>query len=350
MGVTGTALDWFRSYLTNRTFAVSAGNVSSGFANLTCGVPQGSILGPLLFCLYLLPLGHVIRNFNVSFHFYADDTQIYFSFDPSDPSTVSPLSPLITCLSAIKSWMSDNFLMLNEDKTEVIVFGPKSHREAVSQLLHSQGLKCTNEVKNLGVFFDSDLNFSKHFSNITKTAIFQIRNIAKIRSFISFTDAETLIHAFVTNHLDYCNSLFSGLPKSSLNRLQIIQNTAARVLTKTRKFDHITPVLATLHWLPVSFRIDFKIALLVYKSLNGLAPFYIFNLLSPHIPTRNLRSANKLLLSPPPKPKRVTEGGRSFAARAPPLWNQLPLEIKMAPSVATFKTLLKTHFYRQAFT
>ena len=349
--MTGTALDWFRSYLNNRSFAVSVGNMSSGYADLTCGVPQGSILGPLLFCLYLLPLGNVIRNFNVSFHFYADDTQIYFSLDPPDTATASPLSvlsPLISCLAAIKSWMSDNFLLLNNDKTETIVFGPKSKRDVVKQLLLDQGLICANEVRNLGVLFDSDLNFSKHFSNITRTAICQIRNIAKIRSFISFTDAQTLIHAFVTNHLDYCNSLFSGLPKSSINRLQLIQNTAARVLTKTRKSDHITPVLRSLHWLPVPFRINFKIVLFVFKSLNGLAPVYIFNLLSPHNPPRNLRSANKLLLDPP-STNLVTEGDRAFAATAPFLWNQLPLVIKRATSVPIFKTLLKTHYFRLAF-
>ena len=244
--------------------------------------------------------------------------------------------------------MSDNFLMLNSEKTETIVFGPKSQRDDVNQMLLAQGFICTNEVKNLGVLLDSDLNFSKHFSNITRTAIYQIRNIAKIRSFISFTDAQTLIHTFVTNHLDYCNSLFSGLPKTSINRLQLIQNTAARVLTKTRKFDHITPVLASLHWLPVTFRIDFKILLFVFKSLNGFAPAYIFNLVSPYTPSRSLRSADKLLLTPYTA-NRVTDGGRAYAARAPYLWNLLPFEIKNATSVSTFKTLLKTYYYRLAF-
>ena len=351
VGVKGTALDWFRSYLQNRTFAVSMGTASSKYADLTCGVPQGSILGPLLFCIYLLPLGQVIRGFNVSFHFYADDTQIYFSIDPSISTTASqpcPVSPLLTCLAAIKSWMSNNFLMLNNDKTEVIVFGPKTHREGISQLLNTQGLQCTNEVRNLGVIFDSNLNFSKHFSNITKTAIYQLRNIAKIRSFISFSDAQTLIHAFVTTHLDYCNSLFSGLPKTSINRLQLIQNTAARTLTRTRKYDHITPVLTSLHWLPVAFRIEFRINLFVFKSRNNLAPTHICDLLTPYIPERNLRSADNLFLTHT-NINLVTEGGRAFTAKAPSLWNKLRLEIKQATSLPTFKRLLKTHYFRLAF-
>ena len=162
--------------------------------------------------------------------------------------------------------------MLNNDKTEVMVFGPRAHRDSISKTLVSQGLQCTHEARNLGVIFDSDLNFSKHFTKITKSAITQIRNIAKIRSFLSFSDAEILIHAFVSSHLDYCNSLFAELPLKSINHLQLVQNTVARVLTRARKYDHISPVLASLHWLPVVFRIDFK-------SLNGLAPSYITNLL-----------------------------------------------------------------------
>ena len=128
----------------------------------------------------------------------------------------------------------------------------------------------------------------------------------------------------------------------------MVQNSAARLLTNTRKRDHITPILAALHWLPVSYRIDFKILLITFKALHGLAPVYIADLLEPHKPVRSLRSSDKALLDPP-NTSCVTRGDRAFAARAPLLWNALPLNLRLAESVSSFKSLLKTHLYVKCF-
>ncbi len=116
---------------------------------------------------------------------------------------------------------------------------------------------------------------------------------------ISVSDAEKLVHAFMTSRLDYCNALLGGCPTSSINKLQIVQNAAARALTRSRKYDHITPILQSLHWLPIKFRISYKILLLAYKALNDLAPAYLTNLLSRYNPTRSLRSQNSGLLVVP---------------------------------------------------
>ena len=121
------------------------------------------------------------------------------------------------------------------------------------------------------MFLDPDLNFESHINNITSCAFYHLRNISKVCPLLTQADTEKLVHACITSRLDYCNALFTGLSKKNLNRLQIIQNSTARVLTKTKKRAHITPILKSLHWLPVSFRIDFKILLLVFKALNGLA-------------------------------------------------------------------------------
>lgn len=115
VGLSGTVLNWFKSYLTNRLFCVSGNNYFSKFSKVPYGVPQGSVLGPVLFSLYMLPLGHIIERHGVSFHCYADDTQLYVSFKPSEQDQLSGIS---NCIQDVKDWMSQNFLQLNDDKTD----------------------------------------------------------------------------------------------------------------------------------------------------------------------------------------------------------------------------------------
>ena len=148
--------------------------------------------------------------------------------------------------------------------------------------------------------------------------------------------------------IDYCNSLLYGIPDKLLNHIQRIQNYAARVVLRLHKFSHITPALATLHWLPVNRRIDFKIALLVYKALNGQAPAYIADLLQPYDPPRKLRSADKQLLSQPPC-RLKSYGDRAFCCAAPVVWNNIPHSVKTVKTVDSFKVKLKTHFYSVSF-
>ncbi len=143
---------------------------------------------------------------------------------------------------------------------------------------------------------------------------------------LTVSDDENLVHAFMTSRLDYCNALLSGCPASSRNKLQIVQN-AARVLTRSRKYDHITPILQSLHWLPIKFRISYKIILLAYKALNGLAPAYLTNLLSRYNPTHSLRLQNSGLLVFP-RIAKFTKEGRTCSYLPPKLWNRLPDNIR----------------------
>ncbi|XP_051234107.1 galanin receptor type 1b isoform X2 [Dicentrarchus labrax] len=348
IGIKGTALTWFKSYLSDRTQFVHVNDESSINTKVSHGVPQGSVLGPILFTLYMLPLGNIIRNHSINFHCYADDTQLYLSIKPNE---INQLSKLQTCLKDIKSWMTCNFLMLNSEKTEILVLGPKNLRDSLSKdivTLDGINLASSTTVRNLGVIFDQDLSFNSHIKQTSRTAFFHLRNIRKIRHILSQTDAEKLIHAFVTSRLDYCNSLLSGCPNKSIKTLQLIQNAAARVLTGTRKRDHISPVLATLHWLPIKCRIEFKILLLTYKALHGQAPSYLKELIVPYYPTRTLRSLNAGLLVVPIVSKSRT-GARAFSYQAPLLWNQLPVVVREADTLTTFKSRLKTFLFDKAY-
>jgi len=168
----------------------------------------------------------------------------------------------------------------------------------------------------------------KHIKSSCKSSHYHIRNIAKIRKYIDEESVKIVVHAFVTAKLDSCNSLLYGLPK----HLQSIQNTAARVVTRTRKFDHITPVLKQLHWLPVCYRIIFKILPLVYKALNGTAPYYISGLLKYNTSQRKLKSSSQNLLVTP-KVRLKTYGERAFVVAAPRLWNSIPLELRSSSSI-----------------
>ena len=177
---------------------------------------------------------------------------------------------------------------------------------------------------------------------------YHLRNIARIRKFISLKTTETLVHAFVNSKLDYCNSLTYDLPKYLLQKLQYVQNAAARHITGIQKHDHITPILMDLHWLPVNERIQFKTLLLTFKSLNGLAPVYIDEMIQCYVPNRKLRSSSAFLLKQN-KWNLMSYGFRTFTVAAPFLWNSLPLEVKSSPSLNIFKSKLKTHLFKCAF-
>ncbi|KAL2089166.1 hypothetical protein ACEWY4_016065 [Coilia grayii] len=294
----------------------------------------------------MLPLGNIIKKHNIDFHSYADDTQLYISVEPNKTTA---LQSLTSCLSAVTHWMSNNFLKLNESKTELLLIGPKDKQEALLPSLGNLNQYVREQVTSLGVILDSDLSPKPHINKVTKTAYFHLRNIAKVRPFLTKPDTEKLVHAFITSRLDYCNALFTGLPKKSIEKLQLIQNSAARLLTKTRKMEHITPVLAELHWLPVSYRIDFKVLLLVFKAVNGLAPCYIADALSSYTPARALRSADAGLLRIPDAPsKRIRDS--AFSYYAPRTWNALPQHIREAESIDIFKRQLKTYLFNQAYT
>ncbi len=177
VGICGSVLKWSKSYLNNITFSVCVDGCSSSKSVLTCGVPQGYILAPILCSLYMLPLGSIFNKHKVSFHCYADDTQIYVPFKQNDNQN---LSVLTVCLSDIKAWMSLIFLNLNESKTEAIVFGSLAVSGNIQQVLGDLAAYVKPSVKNV---FDSALTFDKQVNAVVKSSFFQLRLLAKVKFF-----------------------------------------------------------------------------------------------------------------------------------------------------------------------
>uniref|UniRef100_A0A8C8DX31 Reverse transcriptase domain-containing protein n=1 Tax=Oryzias sinensis TaxID=183150 RepID=A0A8C8DX31_9TELE len=346
IGLSGSVLHWFSSYLSGRNFSVMANHQMSQSADLLYGVPQGSVLGPVLFLLYMIPLGRIIQDFSdVSYHLFADDIQLYCSFKPSE---THKLDSLMNCLMQIKQWLCKNSLQLNSEKTETLVVAPDDAIPGIKQHLGSLGQDVKPSLRNLGVIFDKDMSLEQHSKQLIRNCFFQLRNISKLRKMVSYEDLELLIHAFVSTRLDYCNSLFSCLNKKELSRLQLIQNSAARILTRTKRRDHISPILKALHWLPVAYRYQYKILVLTFRALHSQAPPYVCDLIAPYRPSRSLRSADQNLLMVP-RTRFRTRGDRSFQAVAPKLWNELPLSLRSLDSVNSFKSQLKTFYFCKAF-
>ncbi len=179
-------------------------------------------------------------------------------------------------------------------------------------------------------------------------AFYHIKNIGSIRNHLTQEATVTLVHAHVTSRLDYYNALLYDLSDKILYKVQKTQNTAPRVVTGTYKFEHIAPVLNNLHWLPVKFRINFKILLLTFKAYHGLAPSYLCDLIDKKLPTCSLRNYDDFLLVEP-KTKFNTYGDRAFSKAAPFLWNPLPIDIHRSPNVACFKQRLKTYLFKLPF-
>ncbi|KAK6191060.1 hypothetical protein SNE40_002808 [Patella caerulea] len=199
--------------------------------------------------------------------------------------------------------------------------------------------------KNLGVLLDSGLTFTKQVDDLCRKCYCHLKNISSIRHVLTQDSASALARSLILSRLDYCNSLFTGLPQNQLNRFQRIQNITARMVTRSPYHCHITPVLQALHWLPVSARIDFKVLCLTYQCVSGEAPDYLFNLIQQYIPKRHLRSYNfnQLVV---PKGKLASFGQRAFAVAAAEKWNSLPVELRFVTTLPIFKSRLKTHLFK----
>jgi exonuclease III len=348
-GISGSALEWFRSYLLSRTQSVCVQGSSSEPHELFCGVPQGSVLGPLLFTLYTTPLGSLFDRHSFNYHLYADDTQLLVSFDQSSLSTCC--DSLSNVFGKVQSWMTANKLLLNPSKTEFLLLGtPQQLRkfESLKSLdLSDSTIFRSDSVRNLGVTFNSTFSFDDHVKSICRISQYHIRDIRRIRHLVPSSALICLANALVSSRLDYCNSILVGVSKSNISKLQRVQNSLARAITKTPKFEHITPVLKSLHWLPIEQRITFKVGLLVYKTLHLGQPSYLRLKLTYQNHRYSTRSLDNPTLFVPET--RTVLGRRAFSVAGPRLWNSLPPCVRKTDSILSFRKKLKSHLFDIAF-
>ena len=353
-GMAGTALAWLRSFLTGRSQQVSFNGGLSSIGLITTGVPQGSVLGPLLFLLYTADVPLIANQHGLGIHCYADDGQIYV-FDKA-AEAVGMINKVASCIEEIDRWMSSNRLKLNSEKTQFIWLGSRQQLSKVGiDHIHLGNHAVTSQstVCNLGVHLDGQLTMKVHVQRISQTSFYQLRQLRSVRRSLSVNACSALVHAFVTSRLDYCNSLLAGIGDGLIDQLQTVMRVAARLVLRKRKFDPISAdIRDRLHWLPIRSRIDFKLGLLVYKCLHGIAPPYLTEMLvlKSTVPalTRFRSTARGDLLVPRTKTKTI--GPRSFATSGPALWNKLPDDLRdPSLSLPVFKQRLKSYLFKQCW-
>ena len=327
-GIRGLPLLWLRSYLTGRTQMVICGDSRTPWVLVKYGVPQGSVLRPLLYLLYTADIPATFSKHSSTGHLYADDVQALVH-GPS--SAQLALTGRIDALSRdLHLWMSSNRLSLNPNKTQLIWFGTRQQLLKLDFPLLAErfpSFTFHSSVRDLGVVLDSTLTFSEHIANLTRSSYFHLRRLRAIRRSVSSSVFTSIVHAFICSRIDYCNSVLVGLPKLRLSPLQSVLNAAARLVARLPRSSHISAFMFDhLHWLPLIARVQLKVLSFIYRSHTGRAPKYLCDLIRlPASATslRPLRSLNRHDLFVP-RARTAMAKTRAFAFIGPALWNQLP--------------------------
>ena len=339
--ITGSALSWFKSFLSGRTQSVKIGDSLSSTLTILYGVPQGSILGPLLFNLYCSSLPEAFSCAGFDSMGYADDNLGLCVF-PAFSKLSTLFSDVPACLSSIFQWTNSHFLKLNENKTHIMVFGNRSFKDSVnlSGCLNSSStlIPLTHSTKLLGAHIDDTLSFDLQVSKTVSSSHIILKNVRAIRKYLTPETAATLIHSIITSKLDQCNSLLFGLSSSNKAKLQRIQNFALRTVLNLHPRSRLSQHYTDLHWLKVDQRIHFKILTTTFKCIHCLAP-------SPLATKVVLSSPLDMLLDTSQFYPISAIGKKAFSYSAPRCWNALPRNLRIIPSLDTFKSHVKHHLF-----
>jgi len=266
-GIIGVCRDWISSYLTGRTSTVHVGSSESSVTTAQYGVPQGSVLGPILYTAYVASVGRLISSFGVG---YADDSQLYTKLS-AGPS--SGLDRLQRCVSSLQRWFWSNGLLLNPDKSSIAFFGTRArlHKSTLPSNVTVAGasVAVSDSLRILGVTIDNCLSMDSHVNETVRSCNYHLQALRHIRPSITRDVANTIACSLISSRIDYCNSLLFGVSGLNLDKLQRVQNRAARIVCGVgRRQRPSNDLLVELHWLPVRSRIEYKMAVLCYKAYN----------------------------------------------------------------------------------
>jgi hypothetical protein len=340
-GIVSSIHDWIMDYLRDRRQRVAINRNLSQPMKVDCGVPQGSVLGPLLFLIYLTGLRDVINSFGVKYASYADDVQLFYATGIADlPDAIARME---SCVDAIKSWLTTSLLTLNDRKTEFLIVGTPAMLKKCgvrSVRVGSTSVPQSSHVRNLGVWLDESLSFNYHISKIRAKSFGRLRLVARIKRSIPATIYFQIVNSLVISNVEFCVSLLHGLPHCAIKKVQDVLNAAFRSVSGFRRYDHISEAYKQAGWLTIHQRAISRLSCMVHNVLLHNRPSYLHNLVSHHVSQRTLRSTGSTNLSI--CRARTQIGSRAFLIMAPVTWNGLPHDVREIHDTKHFRNKVQT--------
>ena len=343
-GFNEIVIKWMRSYLTDRTQCVKINSDMSEFKQISLGIPQGSVLGPILFLLFINDLPHIIHNCHICM--FADDITLYFSGKNFNHIQ----SVLQTDLNNVLKWLDENRLFVNANKSNVIVFGtPQQAKNRICNItINNSVLQQVDNIKLLGIYIDTNLCWKYHTDNLLKKLASKVGVICRLSKILPFHLLNTVYLTIFQPYLDYCLTVWGSSQMINIEPLQRLQNRAARSVTHNYSYDiHGIDIVRNLKWMNIKERYQYLLGTLMYKCVNKTAPSYLVDRFQTiqDVHTLNTRSAinNKLYLPHP----NLSLYKKSISYNGAMLWNNIPDNITSSGSVDCFKLYFKNYIISQ---